>query len=406
MADWNWEGFDRDGKKAFGIIQADSKEDARKLLRIRHIRVSKLNSPSVLNLDLGTWLISRGFARSVGDKTIASFTKKLSILISAGVPILKSLEILHKQEKNIILKESVRHIAADVGSGKTLSDAMSSHKQFDRLYYSLVRAGEVGGILDNILQRIATYLENQIRIKGKVKSAMLYPAVVTAVGVLLVSFLMTFVVPRFAEMLKGSGQTLPFITQAVLQISSLLRHYGIYIFSFIFILFVLFKRYIKTSLGRQFWDRFIMTMPLFGNLVIKANLASFSRTLSTLLSSGVSLIDALDTCAEALDNVVVSKDVRRVRKYITEGKTLSEPLSRIYYFPEMVSQMVKVGESTGKLDEMLAKVADVFDEEVEDMVANLTKLIEPLILLVLGGIVAIILLAMYLPIFMTSGAMG
>ncbi|MBP9673946.1 MAG: type II secretion system F family protein [Bacteriovoracaceae bacterium] len=406
MADWNWEGFDRDGKKAFGIIQADSKEDARKLLRIRHIRVSKLNSPSVLNLDLGTWLISRGFARSVGDKTIASFTKKLSILISAGVPILKSLEILHKQEKNIILKESVRHIAADVGSGKTLSDAMSSHKQFDRLYYSLVRAGEVGGILDNILQRIATYLENQIRIKGKVKSAMLYPAVVTAVGVLLVSFLMTFVVPRFAEMLKGSGQTLPFITQAVLQISSLLRHYGIYIFSFIFILFALFKRYIKTSLGRQFWDRFIMTMPLFGNLVIKANLASFSRTLSTLLSSGVSLIDALDTCAEALDNVVVSKDVRRVRKYITEGKTLSEPLSRIYYFPEMVSQMVKVGESTGKLDEMLAKVADVFDEEVEDMVANLTKLIEPLILLVLGGIVAIILLAMYLPIFMTSGAMG
>jgi len=406
MADWNWEGFDRDGKKAFGIIQADSKEDARKLLRIRHIRVSKLNSPSVLNLDLGTWLISRGFARSVGDKTIASFTKKLSILISAGVPILKSLEILHKQEKNIILKESVRHIAADVGSGKTLSDAMSSHKQFDRLYYSLVRAGEVGGILDNILQRIATYLENQIRIKGKVKSAMLYPAVVTAVGVLLVSFLMTFVVPRFAEMLKGSGQTLPFITQAVLQISSLLRHYGIYIFSFIFILFVLFKRYIKTSLGRQFWDRFIMTVPLFGNLVIKANLASFSRTLSTLLSSGVSLIDALDTCAEALDNVVVSKDVRRVRKYITEGKTLSEPLSRIYYFPEMVSQMVKVGESTGKLDEMLAKVADVFDEEVEDMVANLTKLIEPLILLVLGGIVAIILLAMYLPIFMTSGAMG
>lgn len=404
MGIYKYEGVDANGKKVIGQIDATSEKDVRKVLRAQTIRVKKIVPPTILEFDLGAWMVEKGFAKSVSNKELCTFTKQLSIMISAGVPILQAMEILYRSEKNPTLKLSIKKIAADVGEGKTIAEAMAAQKGFDKLYCNLVRAGEAGGILDQILKKLAVHMDKQEKTKAQIKSAMMYPSVVVSVGIVVIWAMMVFVVPQFTGMLKESGQEIPWITQFVIDTSNFMGTYTPIMVPGAIIAVVMFLSYIKTPTGKIMWDNFSMRIPLFGGIIIKGNLSSFSNTLATLLGAGVSLIDALDICIETIDSSVIAQDLREVKKKVTEGKTLTEPLSKITYFPELVTQMIRVGEQTGQIDEMLARVAEVFEEEVDGLVTGMTKMIEPLIIVVLGGIIATILVAMYLPMFMSAGA--
>lgn len=403
MGKYTYEALDSKGKKVLGTVDAESEKDARKNLRGQGLRVKKLTPPSILEFDLGQWMVEKGLAAGVDPKTLTMFTKQLSTMIGAGVPILQSLEILYRSEKHPTLKATIKKIAQDVGEGKTISEAMSAQKAFDKLYCNLVKAGESGGILDTILKKLATHMEKQEKTKAQIKSAMSYPAIVVSVGVLVIWAMMFFVVPQFTGMLKESGQEIPWITQFVIDVSDFFGNYSIIMVPAAFVGVMLLMSFIKTESGKVAFDSFIMKMPIFGGIVIKGNLSSFTNTLATLIGSGVSLIDALEICIDTVDNTIIAKDLREVRKKIMEGKTITEPLAKIEYFPELVTQMIRVGEQTGQLDQMLARVAEVFEEEVDRLIGSMTKMIEPLIIVGLGGIIAVILVAMYLPIFMQAG---
>lgn len=403
MGKFKYEGLDTSGAKVSGAIEADNEKDVRKFLRANNIRPRAITPPSILEFDINEWLIEKGLGGGVPVKTLAIFTKQLSIMISAGVPILQSLEILQKAEKNIVLRRAVRQIGVDVGEGKTIAAAMESQKPFNKLYCNLVKAGEAGGILDEILVKLSTHMEKQEKTKRQIKSALTYPTVVVVVGILVIWVLMVFVVPQFTSMLTESGQEIPWITQFVVDASNFFAKYTIVMVPAMILGFIVFRAYVNTPEGKKSWDKFTMQLPLFGDIIIKGNLSAFSNTLGTLLSAGVSLVDSLEICIETIDSTVISDDIKVVKKKIMEGQTLAEPLSNIKYMPELVNQMIKVGEQTGQIDQMLERVALVFQDDVDNLIENMTKLIEPLIIVVLGGIVATILVAMYLPMFMQAG---
>ncbi|MFP5457731.1 MAG: type II secretion system F family protein [Bacteriovoracia bacterium] len=403
MAKFKYTGMKEDGKRIEGVVDAETLKEAKKILRRQGVRPTKVIPPSALEIDLGQWMVDKGLSTPFGLVELMRFTRQFSILVNAGVPIMECLEILYKQEKNLFFKKTIKNVASSVESGKSLFDALMGTKSFDKLYCNLVRAGEAAGILDTILNKLAEFLEKQDKLKKKVKGALTYPTIVVVVGVIVLWGLMTFVVPQFVGILLETGQQIPAITQFVINLSNFFANYTLLMIPVIIAAFMIFINFIRTKHGKLSWDRFLMRMPLFGDLVIKANLGSFTRTLATMLSAGVPIIDALDICIETLDNQQIARDLAIVRRAVTEGKSITEPLSRIRYFPELVMQMMKVGEATGNLDAMLLKVADVFEEEVEETVDNITKLIEPMILVVLGGMVAMVLIAMYLPIFMSAG---
>lgn len=403
MANWKYEALDKTGKRVSGVIDGTSDKEVRRLLRAQGLRPKKIIPPSILEFDIGDWMVEKGFAQPFGYKELATFTKQLAIMINAGVPIIAALEILYKSEKNPSLKKAIKNIAKDVGEGQTIAEAMEKNKGFDKLYCNLVKAGEAGGILDTILNKLNEHMEKQLKIKSQIKSAMTYPAIVVCVGIGVIWGMLVFVVPQFVGMLKETGQEPPAITKFVMDASEFIGNYTIYILPLAFVALVLLASWIKTPAGKLIFDNIMMRMPIFGPIIIKGNLASFSRTLSTMLSSGVSLIDSLEIVIDTIDNVVIAKDLKEVRAKVTEGKTVTEPLEKIEYFPPMVSQMLRVGEQTGGIDQMLEKVSDVFEDEVNAGVANMTKMIEPIIIVVLGSIVAVILVAMYLPIFMAAG---
>ena len=259
-------------------------------------------------------------------------------------------------------------------------ESMEQEKGFSKLYTSLVKAGEAAGILDGILNKLSEFMEKQQAIKKKVKKALTYPIIVVCIGIIVTWGLMVFVVPQFVGMLKDSDQEIPGVTQFVIDISNFFQEYTLLMIPVGFVSFMIFMNYIKTKQGKISWDRFTMKAPLFGNLIIKGGLSGFTRTLSTMLGAGVPLIESLDICIDTLDNTQMAKDMRVVRDAVIKGKSITEPLGRIKYFPPLVNQMVKVGESTGNLDDMLLKVADVFEEETNDVIDQITSLIEPLIL--------------------------
>jgi type IV pilus assembly protein PilC len=403
MGKFKYVGFTNDGKKVESTVDAESIREAKKLLRRQNIRPMKVTPPSILDADLGEFLVDKGLARAFGRVELMRFTRQLSILINAGVPILECMEILYKQEQNLMLKKVIRNITIHVEEGKTLFEAMSQQRGFDKLYCALVKAGESAGILDSILVKLAEFLEKAEKLKKQVKSALTYPVIVVFVGIIVIFGLMTFVVPQFVDILKESNQAIPWVTQTVIDISNFFQNYTLLLIAGIVAGSMFFLNFIKTKEGKKAWDRFTMKAPLFGMLVIKGNLGGFTRTLATMLAAGVPIIDSLEICIDTLDNTQIAKDLNKVRMAVIQGKSITEPLSRITYFPPLVTQMIKVGESTGNLDQMLIKVADVFEEEVEELVGNLTKLIEPIILVVLGGIIGFVLIAMYLPIFMSAG---
>lgn len=396
-------GIQSDGRKAEGEIEAKNVQHVKRLLRRRGIRSKKVIAPNPFDIDLGEWMVEKGLASPFGAKELNKFTRQLSTLINAGVPILESLEILQKQEKNLSLKKAIGNTVEMIGSGKALNEALSNQKGFNKLYCSLVKAGEAAGILDTILNKLAEFMDKQEKIKKQIKKAMTYPSIVLVLGLCITWGLMVFIVPQFVEMLSSSGQEIPWITQFVIDVSDFFREYTLLLLPIVAASSFALINYIKTPVGKKAYDKFMMNLPVIGQIVIKGNLTSFSRTLATMLGAGVSIIESLDICMETIDNTQMQKDLKNVKESVVKGKSITEPLSRIKYFPDLVNQMVKVGESTGNLDSMLIKVSEVFEEETEEQVATMTSLIEPIILVVLGGIIGTVLIAMYLPIFMQAG---
>jgi type IV pilus assembly protein PilC len=341
----------------------------------------------------------------ITDRDLIVFTRQFSTMVDAGLPIVQCLDILGKQMDNKTFGEIVLEVKSTIESGGDLSEALRKHpKVFDTLYANLVEAGEAGGILDIILRKLAEYIEKAAALKKKVKSAMVYPAVIITVAVGVVTFLMIFVIPAFATMFAGAGQELPGPTAIVMAISDFFRTKWYYIFGGITALILFVKKLYGTERGRLIIDRNLLKLPIVGLLIRKVSVAKFSRTLGTLVSSGVPIIEALEICARTAGNKVVENAVIKTIVAIKEGESIAAPIAREGVFPPMVIQMIDVGENSGQLDKMLTKIADFYDEEVDTAVQNLTALLEPALMVFLGIIVGFIVVAMYLPIFKIGDA--
>ncbi len=403
MGLYKWEGFNVANKKVSGEMEAKDVREVKKTLRRQGIRPRKIQEPTIADLDLGKMMIDMGLTSAFSKDDLGRFTNQMSTLLNAGVPILETLSLLAKQQKNPYMKSILNKIHEEVADGKSLAEALAGKQGFDKLYVNLVKAGEAGGILDTILVKLGEHMDKQTKIKKKIKGALSYPIIIAVVGIGVVIGLMVFVVPQFVGMLTDSGQAVPWVTQVVINTSDFMQAYFLHIIIFLVGSVTSLLYYRSTEKGKIKLDKWVMKAPMFGDLVIKGNLAQFTRTLATMLSAGVSILDSLDICIETLDNSVIAKDLTKVKEAVATGKTIIEPLQRIRYFPDLVSQMIKVGEATGNLDSMLVKVADVFEEEVEEVINGITKMIEPIILVGLGGIIGFVMIAMYLPMFMAGG---
>jgi type IV pilus assembly protein PilC len=337
----------------------------------------------------------------VKDKDIVIFTRQFATMIDAGLPLVQALDILSSQVENKTLGKTLSQVKVDVESGATYADALKKHPRiFSELYVNMVAAGEAGGILDTILNRLAAYIEKAMKLKKKVKGAMVYPAVVTAIAVLVIAVIMIFVVPTFSKMFAQLGGTLPLPTRIIINMSNFIAGIGGLLSAGAIVAFVVFLvQFRRTEKGKYITDRILLKLPIFGMLLNKVAVAKFTRTLGTLISSGVPILDGLDITAKTSGNKVIEYAIIDVRKGVVGGKTLAEPITKAQVFPPMVTHMIAVGESTGALDAMLAKIADFYDDEVDATVSNLTAMMEPLLMVFLGGTVGFIVVAMYLPIF-------
>ncbi len=338
--------------------------------------------------------------KKVKARDVVIFTRQFATMINAGLPLVQALDILAKQTENAVLKKAVQDTLYDVEAGNTLADAMSQHpKIFSQLYVNMVAAGESGGILDTILLRLATFLEKSEQLARKVKGAMIYPAVVLAVAVIAISILLLFVIPTFETVFASFNQTLPLPTRIVIGLSAILQGYWWAMGGGLVIAIVILRRWIGTATGRLKFDRFMLRVPVLGPLMRKAAIARFTRTLGTMLASGVTILDGLEITARTAGNRVIHDAVMESRTAIAGGKSIAEPLKETEVFPPMVTQMIHVGEETGDLDGMLSKIADFYDDEVDVAVENLLKVLEPALIVILGTIVGGMIVAMYLPIF-------
>ncbi|QIJ72862.1 type II secretion system F family protein [Thermosulfuriphilus ammonigenes] len=335
----------------------------------------------------------------VKAKELVVFTRQLATMINAGLPLVQALDALAHQQENKTFKEIIQNIKADVEGGLSLTEALKKHKCFDNLYTNMVQAGEMGGNLDEVLMRLATYMEKSLKLKKKIKGALTYPAIVVSISVIVVTIILLFVIPVFEKMFSDFGKALPLPTQIVIAISNFVKNYILAIIGGIILGSMALKRYYATEKGRRQIDALILRVPVFGPLIRKVAVAKFARTLGTLINSGVSIIEALKVAAATAGNKVVEEAILNVRANITEGRSIADPLEESGIFPHMVVQMVAVGESTGALDTMLNKVAEFFEDEVDATVEALTSMIEPFMIVFLGGTIGGIIVAMYLPIF-------
>jgi type IV pilus assembly protein PilC len=338
--------------------------------------------------------------KKVNPKNLAVFVRQFSVMIDAGLPLVQCLEILGSQEEDKNFSETILATRSDVESGASLADAMKKHpKVFDPLFTNMIAAGEAGGILDTILKRLATYIEKAVKLKGQVKSAMVYPIAVIVIAVVVVGVILWKVIPTFAALFAGLGAQLPLPTRIVIALSDFLVNFMPFIIVGIGAIGYGFKSYYATPGGKHQIDGITLKMPVLGLLMRKIAVARFCRTLSTLLSSGVPILDGLDITARTSGNVIIEEAIMQTRKSIERGETISAPLRETGVFPPMVTQMIAVGETTGALDTMLSKIADFYEEEVDTAVAGLLTLLEPIMIAFLGGVVGGIVIAMYLPIF-------
>jgi type IV pilus assembly protein PilC len=394
MPNFVWKGKARTGQLQQGVLLADSRNAAVAALRRQQIQVTSIKEQS-RQIPLMPRLPVR-----VPRKRLAIFTRQFSVMLDAGLPLVQCLEILGSQEDNRHFKEIIRQVRIDVESGASLADAMRKHTvAFDDLYVSMIAAGEAGGILDIILQRLSSYIEKSVRLRSQVRTAMMYPAAVISIAILVVWVILWKVIPVFGQLFAGVGAELPFLTRVVIAASNFVGRYSIFIIALIIGGAMALNRWHKTYRGRRVIDAFMLRLPIMGQLLLKIAVARFCRTLSTLTSSGVPILEGLEITARTAGNAVVEDAIMAVRKAVEEGKTISEPLADTKVFPPMVVQMINVGEQTGALDQMLSKIADFYEEEVDTAVTGLMKLIEPLLITFLGGVIGTIVTAMYMPMY-------
>jgi type IV pilus assembly protein PilC len=398
MAEFTYTGIDKTGKKVSGKFEAPHEGDLRMQLRQQGIRPTSISKAGSLNANISTLL--GGGVRNVSLEALVTFTRQLQVLIGSGIPIVQGLEILTDQASSGTLKNIIMAVKEKISQGSYLWEALSLYPQvFPKIYVALIRAGESSGSIDQMLKRLTRYLEDADRVRKLLKGAMMYPIIVISIGIGVVALMLIFVIPKFEEMLKNNNQELPLPTQLVINASHFLGDHALTLVGALFSAGYILTKYFKTDEGKALRDAVLFRMPIFGPLAQKAGVARFSRTLQTLLASGVNLIDAIDICKATIDNAVLEQAVGKIRTEIESGKTLGMVVSKLNVFPKMAVQMISVGESTGNLDKMLEKVADFFETEVEAMVGGMSKLIEPLVLVFLGGTIGGIMIAMYLPIF-------
>jgi len=393
---YQWSGKTVRGTIESGEITATTREEVISLLRKRNITATVVTEKTKKGI-----LDKFSFGGKVKDKDIVIFTRQFATMIDAGLPLVQALDILSSQVENKTLGKALSQVKVDVESGATYADALKKHPRiFSELYVNMVAAGEAGGILDTILNRLAAYIEKAMKLKKKVKSALVYPAVVTSIAVLVIAVIMIFVVPTFSKMFAQLGGTLPLPTRMIINMSNFIAGIGGLLVAGAIVAFVVFLvQFRRTEKGKYITDRILLKLPIFGVLLNKVAVAKFTRTLGTLVSSGVPILDGLDITAKTSGNKVIEYAITDVRKGVVGGKTLAEPITKAQVFPPMVTHMIAVGESTGALDAMLAKIADFYDDEVDATVSNLTAMMEPMLMVFLGGTVGFIVVAMYLPIF-------
>ncbi|RKX24398.1 MAG: type II secretion system F family protein [Candidatus Zixiibacteriota bacterium] len=399
MPEFDYKGKTLAGAAVAGKLKASSREDVERVLRQNRILVTSISKRSPeINIKIGT---------GIKKMEISRFTRQFATMIGAGLPMVQCLDILSSQIENKELARIIREVKEGVSGGATLSEALARHpKIFDQLYTNMVEAGEVGGALDAILVRLAVYREKADKLIRKVKGAMVYPSVVAFVATAVTIGMLTFIVPVFAKMFGGLNADLPAPTQVILVISNFLQANFLYLIGGSIALVAGLFYWKKTPNGELIWDQSMLKMPVLGNLVRKSAVARFTRTLSTLLASGVSILDALEITAKTAGNKVISNAINKSVLAIAEGDTITAPLKESGVFPPMVTQMIAVGEKTGGLDEMLSKIADFYDEEVDDAVTALTSVIEPIIIVFMGVVIGGIMIAMYLPMFDIIGKIG
>jgi type IV pilus assembly protein PilC len=395
-----WTGRTKQGGIQKGEVAAANKDEVVNILRKQNILVTTVNpKPAGISLSFG--------GGKVGEKDIVIFTRQFSTMIDAGLPLVQCLEIISSQSENKLLAKTLVQVRQDVEGGQTYADSLRKHpKVFDDLYCNMVAAGEAGGILDTILNRLSKQIEKNMKLKAQIKSAMVYPGVIVSVAVIVITVLMVWVIPQFAKMFTDFGGTLPLPTVIVITASEFMQHNIVYIVLILFGIGFVFKRFYKTEKGRRLVDGYLLKVPVAGSLIQKASVAGFTRTLGTLISSGVPILDGLSIVAKTAGNKVVEDALMSVRQSISEGKTIAEPLKKTKVFPPMVVQMIGVGESTGALDAMLEKIADFYDDEVDAAVTSLTALLEPMLMVFLGVTIGFIVIAMYLPIFKMASIVG
>lgn len=392
-----WEGKTRQGEARSGTMEADNADVVLERLRNQQIQASKVKKkPTEIHLKFGS---------GVTTKEIVVFTRQFATMIDAGLPLVQCLDILANQQENKIFAGILHSVKSSVEQGATFSDALRKHpKVFDELYVNLVAAGEVGGILDTILNRLATYIEKAVKLKSQLKSAMVYPIAIMVVAIGVIGVMLGKVIPTFEEMYKEfPNAKLPGPTKAVIDVSDAFLNNWYLFVGGLFGLFVLITLGLKTDKGRNILDRVLLNIPVIGGVLRKIVVARFTRTLGTLLSSGVPILDALDICAKTSGNRVVMRGILHARAKISEGQDMAGPLGDTKVFPTMVTQMIGVGEQTGAMDQMLQKIADFYEDEVDTAVSAMTSLIEPIMMAFLGVVVGGLIIAMYLPVFELAG---
>ena len=397
-----WQGKNAKGDKKKGEYEAPSEESVRAYLRRLKIEPTKIKQKPKDLFENVAFLQPK-----VKQHDIILFARQFSTMIDAGLPIIQCLDILYSQQENATFKKMLKSIKESVEGGATLAESLKKFpKQFDDLFVNMIAAGEAGGILDTILRRLSTYMEKAAKLKSQVKGAMTYPLVTLAIAGIVLIVILVFVIPVFQEMFADFGSELPTFTQYVIAGSNFTKRNIIWLILGMIIFIFAFKKIHKTEKGRAIIDDLILKLPVFGMLIRKVAVAKFTRTMGTMLASGVAILEALDIVAKTAGNKTIESAIYTVRSDISEGRTMADPLSESGVFPAMVCQMIAVGESTGALDAMLDKIAAFYDEEVDQAVENLTSLIEPFMLLFLGVTIGGLVIAMYLPIFKMAGAIG
>lgn len=390
-----WKGKNSYGEKRKGEVEAPDQKAA--LAQVKRLRIS---NPVVKEKPKDLLENISFFKPKVTGKDIVIFTRQLSTMIDAGLPLVQGIEILEKQQSNPTFKTALSEIRQDVEAGSTLADSMRKKpKVFDNLFTNMIEAGETGGILDTILGRLATFMEKSMALKKKIKGAMTYPTICLAISLLILVIILVFVVPVFSKMFEDFGSTLPVPTQIVVNLSEFFKNNILYIIFALFFVVMIIKKIYTTEKGKLSIDKALLHSPVVGILLRKVAVAKFTRTLSTMLQSGVPILEALQVVAKTAGNKVIENAVFRVGDSIAEGRPIAEPLEECGVFPNMVVQMINVGETVGALDSMLEKIANFYDEEVDQAVDNLTAMIEPFMMVFLGGMIGGLVVAMYLPIF-------